>query len=316
MLFRSRMLFLPFEADTILKIPLSQRPPEDTIIWIGNKRGVSTVKSAYYIAAKLQSDKDLGESSSGDSSSIIWKKLWKLKLPPKVKIFSWRACVNGLPVYVKMAEKGIHLSSDCPIFGEESESLTHALILCDFALSVWSLWQDCPLNLLVNATDFIDVMHKFCSSPNIAHLEYFFATAWAIWHNRNLLMHNEKGLTPLQVWDLARSVLEDFHEVNNVLCSVKQGPNVGWMAPPPGYFKVNVDDVSPLDGKGISGVGAIVRNDGGKVVVALCKALPSCYPAEWAELFALEQGIILAQKLAISNVIIESDVALVIQAIS
>ena len=129
-------------------------------------------------------------------------------------------------------------------------------------------------------------------------------------------MHNEKGLTPLQVWDLARSVLEDFHEVNNVLCSVKQGPNVGWMAPPPGYFKVNVDDVSPLDGKGISGVGAIVPNDGGKVVVALCKALPSCYPAEWAELFALEQGIILAQKLAISNVIIESDVALAIQAIS
>ena len=216
-----RTLFLPFEADTILKIPLSQRLPEDTNIWIGNKRGMFTVKGAYYIVAKLQSDNDLGESSFVDSSSIIWKKLWKLKLPPKVKIFSWRACVNGLNVYVKMAERGIHLSCDCPVCGEESESLTHALILCDFALSVWSFWQDCPLNLLVNATDFIDVVLKFCSSPNIAHLEYFFATAWAIWHNWNLLVHNEKGLTPLQVWDLVRSVLEDFHEVNDVLCSVK-----------------------------------------------------------------------------------------------
>ena len=48
-----RTLFLPFEADTILKIPLSQRLPEDTLIWIGNKRGVFTVKNAYYIAAKL-----------------------------------------------------------------------------------------------------------------------------------------------------------------------------------------------------------------------------------------------------------------------
>ena len=101
-----------------------------------------------------------------------------------------------------------------------------------------------------------------------------------------------------------------------MLCSIKQGLNVGWMAPPPGYFKVNVDGASPLDCKGISGVGAIVRNDGGKVVVALCKALPSCYPAKWAELFALEQGIILAQQLAISNVIIESDAAFAIQAIS
>ena len=88
------------------------------------------------------------------------------------------------------------------------------------------------------------------------------------------------------------------------------------MAPSLGYFKVNVDGASPLDGNGISGVGAIVRNDGGKVVTTLCKALPSCYPAEWTKLFALEQGIILAQQLAISNVIIESDAALVIQAIS
>ena len=129
-------------------------------------------------------------------------------------------------------------------------------------------------------------------------------------------MHNDKGLSPLQVWDLARSVLEDFHEANDVLCFAKQGSNDGWMAPPLGYFKVNVDGGSPLDGKGISGVGAIVRNDGGKVVAALCKALPSCYPAEWAELFALEQGVLLAQQLAISNFIFESEAAPVIQAIS
>ena len=80
---------------------------------------------------------------------------------------------------------------------------------------------------------------------------------------------------------------------------------------------ISCSTVQPApDGKGISGVGAIVRNDGGKVVVALCKALPSCYPAEWAELFALEQGVLLAQQLAISNVIFESDVVPVIQAIS
>ena len=131
-----RTLFLPFEADTILKIPLSQSLPVDSLIWIGNKRGVFIVKSAYFIAAKLQIDKDLGKSSSGDLNSIIWKKLCKLKLPPKVKIFSWRACVDGLPVYVKMAERGIHLDCDCPACGEEIEILTYALIVCDFALSV------------------------------------------------------------------------------------------------------------------------------------------------------------------------------------
>ena len=79
---------------------------------------------------------------------------------------------------------------------------------------------------------------------------------------------------------------------------------------------MNVDGASPLDGNGISGVGAIVRNNEGKVVAALCKVLPSVYSAEWTELFALEQGIFLAQQMAILKVIFESDVALAIQAIS
>ena len=215
-----------------------------------------------------------------------------------------------------MVERGIHLCCDCPVCGEEYESLTHTLILCDFALSVWALWHDCPLLLLLNASDFSDIALHFCSSPNGEHLEYFFAIAWAIGHNRNLLVHNEKGLTPLQVWDLARSIVEDFHEANNELCSANCVSNVGWLAPPLGYFKVNVDGASPLDGNGISGVGAIVRNNEGKVVAALCKALPSVYSAEWTELFALEQGIFLAQQMAISKFIFESDAALAIQAIS
>ena len=39
-----RTLFLPFEADTILKIPLSQNLLADSLIWIGNKRGCSLSK--------------------------------------------------------------------------------------------------------------------------------------------------------------------------------------------------------------------------------------------------------------------------------
>ncbi|XP_030950188.1 uncharacterized protein LOC115974112 [Quercus lobata] len=238
-----------------------------------------------------------------------------MKLPPKIKIFAWRACANSLPVYVKMADRGIQLCCDCPVCGEDFESLTHALIQCDFALSVWALWNNCPLFLL-NALDFTDIVLHFCSSPNGEHLDYFSATAWAIWHNRNQLVHNEKGLSPLQIWDLARSIIQDIHEANNKLSHVKYESNVGWLAPPPRYFKVNVDGASPLDGNGTFSVGAIVCNSDGKVVAALCKALPSIYPAEWTKLFALEQGIFLAQLMAISKVIFESDAALAIQAIS
>lgn len=88
------------------------------------------------------------------------------------------------------------------------------------------------------------------------------------------------------------------------------------MAPPPGFFKVNVDGASSLDGLGTSSVGVIIRDDGGRVVAALSKALPLHYPATWTELFAMEQGVLLAQEMTLSKVIFESDAISVVQAIS
>ncbi|XP_065639127.1 uncharacterized protein LOC136071577 [Quercus suber] len=85
-----RALFLPFEANTIFKIPLSFNLPEDKIIWIGNKNGEFSVKSAYFIAVNLLESSEVAKCSSGDPNCPLWKNLWKLELPEKVKIFAWR----------------------------------------------------------------------------------------------------------------------------------------------------------------------------------------------------------------------------------
>ena len=55
--------FLPFEAETILKIPLSRSLLEDKLIWLGNNQGVFTVKSAFHIAYHLAEEKEIVESS-------------------------------------------------------------------------------------------------------------------------------------------------------------------------------------------------------------------------------------------------------------
>lgn len=68
-----------------------------------------------------------------------------------------------------------------------------------------------------------------------------------------------------------------------------------WLVTPPlGYFKVNVDDASFIDGSGVSGVGVIIQDYYGMVVTAFCKALPLHYSAKTSEFFAMEQGVLLA----------------------
>ena len=62
-----RSIFLPHEAATILKIPISFRLPDDWLVWIGNKRGSFTVKSMYYIAMCMVDDQEIGECSTEHS---------------------------------------------------------------------------------------------------------------------------------------------------------------------------------------------------------------------------------------------------------
>ena len=60
----------------------------------------------------------------------------------------------------------------------------------------------------------------------------------------------------------------------------------------------------------------VIRDEEGRVVAALSKMLPLHYPAECTELFAMEQGLLLAQEMELSNVIFKTDALSVIQAIS
>ena len=87
-----RAIFLPFEVEIILKIPLSYNLPEDKLIWIGNRKGEFSMKSAYHVAHSMVDASEEGKSSSGDPYRQLWRNLWHLNLPAKIKIF----CLEGL----------------------------------------------------------------------------------------------------------------------------------------------------------------------------------------------------------------------------
>ncbi|XP_023882264.2 uncharacterized protein LOC111994610 [Quercus suber] len=92
------------DAKAILQIPLSRRQVLDVIFWLHTKSGEYTVKSGYHTArliSKLEADK--GECSGGVIGGLVWVKLWKLKIPNKIKVFGWRACLNTLPTRENLA---------------------------------------------------------------------------------------------------------------------------------------------------------------------------------------------------------------------
>lgn len=89
-----RGVLLPFEDDMIIATPRPLHRHEDSLIWHFDDQGLYSVKSRYRIAMEITSE---SSTSSSTPPSDLWPNLWKVKVPPKIRIFLWRACKNLIP---------------------------------------------------------------------------------------------------------------------------------------------------------------------------------------------------------------------------
>ena len=124
------------DAEAILRVPLSRRYILDSLFWTPNKSGEYTVRLGYQVAWQLQKEAKWVESSNGIVGSIVWKSLWKLKVPNKIKVFGWRACRNILPTRVNLAQRRIIHDNRCEACKIEAETRIHALWSCGVARDV------------------------------------------------------------------------------------------------------------------------------------------------------------------------------------
>jgi hypothetical protein len=89
-------LFLPYDAEAIKNIPLSDRAPSDMFCWTGTSNGCYTIKSGYQILLH-QEKQHLPGCSTNDTLQPIWNAVWSLRIPKKCQLFAWRAVREALP---------------------------------------------------------------------------------------------------------------------------------------------------------------------------------------------------------------------------
>ncbi|XP_075659148.1 uncharacterized protein LOC142629034 [Castanea sativa] len=114
---------------------------------------------------------------------------------------------------------------------------------------------------------------------------------------------------------MAKNTVDDFSCYANWKFDLTRPAPSKWILPPLGSHKVNVDGVSS-DQENHSSVGVAIRDCKGQVVAALSLPLQAYYSVELTEIFAIEQGVLLAQELQLPQVIVESDSLATIQALN
>ena len=73
------------------------------------------------------------ESSEQRADYWVWTQLWKLRVPNKIKIFGWQACLNILPSKVNLARRKILTDATFGVCQRCPETVPHVIWSCSAA---------------------------------------------------------------------------------------------------------------------------------------------------------------------------------------
>jgi hypothetical protein len=163
-------IFWEEDVMNILAIPL--RPDrEDFIAWHFDSKGVFSVKSSYYVLESNEEQNRVvqrGESSTNDRANTersIWKKIWQLPCPPKIRQFVWRLAHNSLAVKMNISRRNIVLDTRCPICKRFDEDGAHCFLKCKHVRKCWKELQledvRCLLLNIQSSEEFIRIILTF-----------------------------------------------------------------------------------------------------------------------------------------------------------
>ncbi|GKV39420.1 hypothetical protein SLEP1_g47185 [Rubroshorea leprosula] len=302
------------ECREILKIPTGACP--DSFIWHYDKVGKFSVKSAYFLAYNMTREPGIHETNR-DMTIGEWKQLWRLKIPPKVRVFLWRAILNSLPSLDNLVKRGVLQEMNCPNCQGADETLMHLLFFCPQVELIWfgSTLGLNPRQLRVNCFRdwwrFINGLAKQMGLPSL--VDQSAIICWHLWKARNEKHFEHVDFNPHQILARISATIHDYSSSmsKNLPLAPSRSRADGkqqqssWVRPPTGFLKVNVDaSFSPQTG--CAALAMVGRNFKGEIYVGESWLAMASSPL-MAEAVALCKAAKYMESMGAQNVLFESD---------
>ncbi|KAJ3688152.1 hypothetical protein LUZ61_017316 [Rhynchospora tenuis] len=171
---------------------------DDNVIWRWTQNGLFSSSSAYHVL------------SNTGVRSWFYPFLWKIKAPPKVKIFLWLLLRDRLLTQQNLLLKGWPTATSCPTCNTISfETSDHLFLHCHFAISVWTIVQikfRIPtMNFTLDRCDFW--LANRSSGVNNWDIIWA-ATSWNLWKARNRRIFSNSD-SPVEF--LLKNICEDIN---------------------------------------------------------------------------------------------------------
>ncbi|KAL5780466.1 hypothetical protein ACOSQ2_011203 [Xanthoceras sorbifolium] len=241
--------------------------------------------------------------------------LWGLNIPAKVRMFVWRACRNLLPTRSLLAARRVPVGAGCPLCDAAVESVLHSLWLCRSLAESKAAVPFLASLRLPAAGSFLDFILACFSSLLVHEMELLLVLLWRFWFRRNHAVHSAPLLSVEDTVGWSERFLVDFQAavaVPSVRCELVVER---WLAPSPGWVKINSDVAVDVRGRRL-GFGVVIRDYTGKVLVSYTSLLLGLFSSDIGEALAILLGLRLAIDMGLSTVCVESDAASVVKQLS
>lgn len=177
-----RSKFVNYEAEEILNTPIRPEGGRDRRFWRFHPRGEYTVSTGYRKKLDLvEKIEGRNSASSSSASSDLWKGTWKLKVPPKLKIFWWRLSWDIISVEMNLVRYHIPTSPSCFFCCFSIADTIHEIFECLlFAKGVWrALNVNKPTGNMVDKS-VLNFLHNLVYLNQDLATEIIVAAAWGI----------------------------------------------------------------------------------------------------------------------------------------
>ncbi|CAL1397370.1 unnamed protein product [Linum trigynum] len=295
-------------VEAISQIPLRGNEEVDTIMWHNNKEGNYSVREGYKewsCAFKEQH----GVVGFGEES--VWKKLWSLQVPPKVRQFMWRFGREILPTGVIVSERNPRWGDRCP-FCDQVETQVHLFSECQWASRICRQFEVVGCFARRGSGSCYEWFKSMAESEDEASLESWCVLLWYLWKERNAHMFNGAKLPEEEIPVRTKYFLMDYkqHQHREEVIPTPVVRN-GWRKPTMGRWSVCTDaGVLPT---GDTGLGVVIRDADAKFKYAAAKNIAGKWSSEEVEALAMEMGVQLAYQFQVQEVMLESDCLSVIK---
>jgi hypothetical protein len=151
-------------------------------------------------------------ASDAATQTQVWRSIWSLPVPTKVRHFLWRACHDSLPTQKNLHHRHVLNDPRCPNCSNSVENTLHALLQCK---SLQMIWQATPWGRRLEEDSYVDFMELYyrnMQTLQAQELQLFAMITWSIWYRRNRQRLDQPTEDIARLLPRAFELLTEFHQ--------------------------------------------------------------------------------------------------------